>query len=252
MKKNNAWYPLGLSIIEVVLVLLLLLGVRDYTKATILDLQHAAPDLAKLQNELAAENLTTYDYGAASAQIDRVDKAVTKGMFVAKVVLPIGLFIIMGICTFLIWSSVAQVRLFYFLKYFIVLFFFAYLFMSTFFSFLSYFLVGDGDFSLFFFVLLGILLIVWSYIYVISLVHKKAFIQNVKFGWKHLRSLLGWLIFFILLNKVITIMVMLIFIFLWAGTSIVIPGIMMIVCLLAVTWIRAHFAQKIMRGVEQY
>ncbi len=243
-KKNNFWYAFGLNSIEVVLVILLLLSVRDYTKATIVNLQHAAPDLAKLQNELATENLTTYNYGAASTKIDAVDKAVTKGMFVAKIVLPIGLCIVLSLSSFLVWKLITHVRLFYFFKYFSVLFLIAYFFISNFFSFLSYFLVGDGDFSLFFFVSLGIFLIIWAYIYLVSVIHQKTFIQNLKFGWKHLRSLVGWFVVFIIINKAITLLVMLIFIFLWAGSSIIIASMLLIVCLGCVSWVRQRFVKK--------
>lgn len=233
-----------IDVVLAVLVISVLFVVRDQTRAYIRDVQAYAPELVKLQQEFASQNLSVYEYGQATATIDSVDRLLTKGLFLMKIALPLVLFVLFVAAGFLTWRVVARVAFFHFFVYFLPLAVLAWLVIVQGFAFLSVFLVGEGAFRGWLFVLSLAVLCCYGYFFMVSMLVQKSVRENIAAALMRGKRLIGWYSLFLMLFAASAALAVLIFIFSWVRTNILVPSIVLVVVLLGLALVRAKLANK--------
>lgn len=217
-----------MDLVLAVVIILVLFFVRDTTKAYLVELRAFSPQLVALQQNLAANNISTYDYAGVAGQIDRVDALLTRGLLLMKVLLPIVIFVCTFVVSFMIWRFLVKITFWRFLAYSLPLYAGLFVGLRFFFGFLSFILLGEGAFNGVALGLLLILLMVYGYVYVISLVQQKTVKENASIALKQVKRFAGWYLVFVLSLLFNIALIVLLFILSWVQVSIIIPAVLLI------------------------
>ena len=238
MKGKRFIITFGLDVVLAIIVVLLLFFVREKTRSYLVELRAFAPQLAVLQQELATQNVSTYDAAGVAAQIHQVDALLTRGLFLMKVILPMVIFVLAFFVSFMIWRFLVKVSFLQFLAYSLPFYGGMFLAVSLFFQVLSFFLVGAGISHGFLFAFLLALLLVYGHFYLVSILNQRSVQENFRAGMHPKKRFVGWYLLFVFSFVLSVALVVLLFILSWVQVSILIPSILLVFTLAGMALVR--------------
>lgn len=244
--KLNKHLSTILSILTVILIPFFLYLTRNLLKSSLEKLQEYTPQLMQLQSDLSTKNLTLAETITLQNQVHTIEFATQKALAINYILLPLGIFIIWLITEGISWKLKNKTKLKLFTFYSIPLFIILYLFILQLLNFLSSLLYYTES-NIYLLIASGILLLIITYITFISTTLNKTLKQNLLFAKTNLKYLIIPFIFFTLSSTLVLATIIIIYIFLSADYSILIPFIFLILLTLLLIWQKNRLIKKIMR-----
>ncbi|MBS3159229.1 hypothetical protein J4436_00405 [Candidatus Woesearchaeota archaeon] len=241
--KFKKYFPTLLSILTVILIPYFLYKIRNLLKFTIESLSNYSPRLLDLQNSLTT-NITLQETLNIQNELSSIHFATQKALAINYFLLPIGIFLIWILTEGFSWKIKNKVKLSTFTLYSLPLFILLYLFILQLLELISA-VFFYTEFNIIYLLISGLFLLVYSYIAFISLSVKKNFMQNLRAAKDNIR-LFPEFFLFIITTVLVLISMIIIYIFLSADYSIIIPFIVLIILTLLLIWQKNRLIKKIL------
>src|SRR3989338_1075935 len=241
--KFKKYFPTLLSILTVILIPYFLYKIRNLLKFTIESLSNYSPRLLDLQNSLTT-NITLQETLNIQNELSSIHFATQKALAINYFLLPIGIILIWILTEGFSWKIKNKVKLSTFTLYSLPLFILLYLFILQLLELISA-VFFYTEFNIIYLLISGLFLLVYSYIAFISLSVKKNFMQNLRAAKDNIR-LFPEFFLFIITTVLVLISMIIIYIFLSADYSIIIPFIVLIILTLLLIWQKNRLIKKIL------
>lgn len=245
MKNKKFFLAFIIELVFVIILISLLFYARDKTRNYLLEIQEFTPELSQLQENLGKESLTSYDKEAVQDRLDSVEKTLDKAILLNQVIIPVILIIISLIFYSFVWKLSSRVSIRNFLIYSIIpllLFFFS---IAQFLNYLAYVYLQLGSNNIILLVVSVVFLLIAYYFSLVLLSKNEKFKQSINFAVKNFKKLISPYILMLLTNFIFLFLILLIFVLSFAGYSIVIPSVLLLVLLIGINFQRRYFINKI-------
>ncbi|MEK6948181.1 MAG: hypothetical protein AABX19_02965 [Nanoarchaeota archaeon] len=248
MKTKNFFITLSLEILFTILIISLLFYSRDKTRGYISSIQEFSPEISKLQEELGKSNLTSYDQSEVKDKLDDIEKTLDDAVLLNKYIVPISIILLSLVFYFFIWKFTNGISVKNFFLSAIVPLFLLFVTIISFLNYLAFIYLGLDSDNFYFLVSFIILLIISYYISLVSLSYKNnGFVDSVKFSFYNFKHFILQFILILISNIVLLSLILVIFVLSYAGYSIIIPSVILLVLLIIINIQRFYFVKKVNR-----